>query len=265
MATMVEARAPKTAPPPEAVSSGWRKPHGDCVHIFESDPDLLSGVDPASADFLRRRVVAPRLWIEPGGWTPPADLQERAPFGLLVLDGLLVRSVSLEDRECPELIGAGDLVRPWAGRAENGLVPCRTSWSALERTTVAILDERFAAVAARCPSVLSALLARSVERSHGLALHLAIAHVRHAELRLSMLLWHLADRWGKVTPAGVHVPLVLTHELLAHLSCMRRPTASSALQRLVRAGEIARRPDGTWLLLGDPPQEAGPEPDPVAA
>jgi hypothetical protein len=40
----------------------------------------------------------------------------------------------------------------------------------------------------------------------------------------------------------------------AHLACMRRPTASTALQRLSREGEVLRRVDGTWLLLGGPPQ-----------
>ncbi len=100
---------------------------------------------------------------------------------------------------------------------------------------------------------MSNLLSRSVQRSRALAFHLAIAHVRHAETRLHMLLWHLADRWGRVTPAGVHVPLALTHETLAHLVCMRRPTASTALQRLRCAGDIDRRRDGTWVLTRTPP------------
>ena len=30
-----------------------------------------------------------------------------------------------------------------------------------------------------------------------------------------MLLWYLAERWGRVTPDGVIVPLRLTHETLA--------------------------------------------------
>jgi CRP-like cAMP-binding protein len=93
--------------------------------------------------------------------------------------------------------------------------------------------------------------------SRTLAFHLAIVHVRHAETRLHLLLWHLADRWGRVTPQGVHLPLALTHERLAHLVCMRRPTASTALQRLSKAGELRRMRDGTWLLTGTPPQ-SGP-------
>jgi hypothetical protein len=58
-----------------------------------------------------------------------------------------------------------------------------------------------------------------------------------------MLFWQLADRWGQMTPEGVVLPLPLTHELLGQLVGLHRPTTSTALQRLTRAGEIARRPD----------------------
>jgi CRP/FNR family cyclic AMP-dependent transcriptional regulator len=56
-----------------------------------------------------------------------------------------------------------------------------------------------------------------------------------------------------MTAQGIVLPLPLTHELLGQLACLHRPTTSTALQRLVRAGEIARRADRGWLLLGEPP------------
>lgn len=225
----------------------------DGVRVFDADPDLLAGLDPAASDLLRRRVTVGKMWVEPGPWSPPMD-GERCErwFGLLVLDGLVLRSLHVEGRDCPELVGAGDVLRPW-DHDDAASVPADVSWTALERTTLAVLDQRFAAAVARWPSIMSELLSRSVQRSRTLSFHLAIAHVRHAETRLRMLLWHLADRWGRVTPAGVHVPLALTHETLAHLVCMRRPTASTALQALSRSGEVERRRDGTWLLTGEPP------------
>lgn len=228
---------------------------GDLVRVFDEDPDLLGDLDPATVDLLRHRAVAPKLWIDPGPWTPPAPEHQRGWFGLLVLEGLIVRSVQLEDRDCPEVIGAGDLLRPW-DHDEEISIPVSVSWSAHERTTLAILDDRFARVICRWPTIVSGLLARSVRRSRTLAFQRAIVHVRHAETRLRMLLWHLADRWGRVTLQGVHLPLALTQETLAHLSCMRRPTASTALQILTRNGELERRPDGTWLLKGDRPSAA---------
>ncbi len=220
------------------------------MRVFDEDPDLLSGLDPASVDLLRHRAVAPKLWVEAGPWTPPVAEDQRGWFGLLVLEGLIIRSVHLEGRDCPEVVGAGDLLRPW-DHDHDSSIPVAISWSALERTTLAVLDERFAAIICRWPTVAAGLLSRAAQRSRSLAFQRAIVHVRRAETRLRMLLWHLADRWGRVTPHGVHLPLALTHETLAHLSCMRRPTASTALQVLIRSGELERRRDGTWLLKGD--------------
>jgi hypothetical protein len=227
-------------------------PHTDVVRVFDAEPDLLTGLSAREVDLLRRRATAPKLWVEEGPWTPPAaDSSESRSFGLLVVEGFMLRSVELDGRQCPELVGPGDVLRPWdepAGSVANG-----ASWTALERASLAVLDQRITAIACRWPSIMAQLLSRTVQRSRSLALHLAIAHVRHAELRVHMLFWHLADRWGRMTPSGVHLPLRLRHELVAQLACMRRPTASSAVSRLARSGELAREPDGTWLLTGTPP------------
>lgn len=245
------APAARAAAAPEGLA-----PREDLVRVFAADPDLLRGLDPSATELLRRRAAVPKVWVDAGPWQPSLDAEGMSGcFGFLVLEGLMIRSLEVEERTCPELIGAGDLLRPW-DHVEESCVPSQSSWTALERTSLAVLDERFAAVVARWPTIMSGLLSRTVQRSRSLAFHLAIVHVRHAETRLRMLLWHLADRWGKVTPNGVHLPLALTHELLAHLVCMRRPTASTALQRMTRAGELERRADGTWLLTGDPPLAA---------
>ena len=224
----------------------------DVVRVFDEDPDLLAGIDPAAIDLLRRRVVVPTLSVDAGPWPAPVENTSQSSVGLLVLDGLMIRSLHLAGRDCPELIGAGDLLRPWDCERE-GSVAMSVSWTALESTTLAVLDERFAALICRFPTIMAALLSRSVQRSRTLAFLLGIAHIRHADTRLQTLLWHLADRWGRVTPAGVHLPLRLTHETLAQLVCMRRPTASTTLRGLASAGEVARRRDGTWLLTGQPP------------
>jgi DNA-binding transcriptional ArsR family regulator len=63
----------------------------------------------------------------------------------------------------------------------------------------------------------------------------------------------MADRWGKVTPEGVHVPLKLTHQLLGRVIGAQRPSVTTALKQLMEDGLVSRREDGTWLLHGDPP------------
>ena len=221
-------------------------PRDDVVHVFQHVGELLDGLDERTADVLRRRATVRREWVDRGAWEPSPSYGLRAGFGLLVIEGLLVRTLDLDGRRCPELVGRGDVLRPWEESERTS--DCKTSWTALERTQLAVLDERFARVVCRWPIVMSNLLRGSVERSRSLAFHLAIAHVRHADVRLGLLLWHLADRWGRAGPDGVHLPLALTHEVLAQLACMRRPTASSALQRLARRGDAWRRADGTWML-----------------
>ncbi len=49
-----------------------------------------------------------------------------------------------------------------------------------------------------------------------------------------MLLWHLADRWGRVRSEGVVLPLRLTHSVLADLVAARRPTVTTSLSELAR-------------------------------
>ena len=105
----------------------------------------------------------------------------------------------------------------------------------------------------RC--VIETFTARAAERAHTLAFNVAIHCLRHVHLRVLALLWHLADRFGRVTREGTHVPLPLSHADLAELVGAQRPSVSVALKRLADAGEVRRAPDNGWLLSHDPPSE----------
>jgi CRP/FNR family transcriptional regulator, cyclic AMP receptor protein len=63
----------------------------------------------------------------------------------------------------------------------------------------------------------------------------------------------------------VVVPLALTHRILGQLVGARRPTVSTALSELAERGELVRRPDGSWLLRGDPPDASSLARRPTAA
>ena len=86
---------------------------------------------------------------------------------------------------------------------------------------------------------------------------LAIAHHQRVDDRLILTLWHLADRWGRVSAEGVILPLALPHQRLADLIGAHRPSVTTATGALIRANRLKRRHDGTWLLLGPPPDEMG--------
>jgi CRP-like cAMP-binding protein len=95
-----------------------------------------------------------------------------------------------------------------------------------------------------------------VARSRQLTVNMAIVHQARVDVRLHMLMWHLAGRWGRVRADGVVVPLHLTHAVLSDLVAARRPTVTSALSDLGRRG-VVRAVDEGWLLCGDPPTPVG--------
>jgi hypothetical protein len=220
--------------------------------VLDHLEQALAGVRPAEAEMARNRCIAPRIVLGTGTWQPPADAEAcRKWMGLLVLDGLLTRTVSVEGLRAQELLGPGDVLRPWDDDSTSRSVEISTSWKVLERASVALLDGRFAATSARWPAVASALVGAAVRRSQNRAILLAIARARSAETRLLLLFWHLADRWGRVGPDGIHIPVQLTHARHSELVCLRRASGSAALARLRAAGRLRRTGEGTWVLNPD--------------
>ena len=121
---------------------------------------------------------------------------------------------------------------------------------------LAVLDARWAARMATWPSVGCELAGRGVMRSRRLVVTLAISQQPRLDVRLWMLLWDLAERYGTVHGDGVHLDAPLTHESLAHLAAARRPSVSSALSRLTERGVLERR-RSEWILRGEPPSSNG--------
>ena len=223
------------------------------VRVLEVDPDLGDQLDPASREAAGRFAVAEEIRVPPGPWDPHARFGDgRGNLGLLVLSGVIKREVELANSAGAELLGQGDVIRPWQEDAsvERQAGP---AWEVLEPTRLALLDRRFAAVAARWPALVEALLARAIQRSRDLAFHMALSHMTRVDVRLQAFFWHLADRWGRVGPEGVVVPLRLTHRTIAALVGAQRPSVTTALGTLADRRVLSRRDDGTWLLHGDPP------------
>jgi CRP-like cAMP-binding protein len=175
-------------------------------------------------------------------------------IGLLILDGLIARRVGVAGRFGAELLGDGDLLRPWQQEDGSTTLPHTPKWTALKPTRFALLDAEFALRVTRYPEILSTLFGRALRRSRHIAVNMAIVQQPRIDLRLHMLFWELADRWGKVRQDGVHLPLYLTHSMLANLVAARRPTVTKALGELaVRSAVVWTGED--WLLPGDPPEE----------
>jgi len=100
--------------------------------------------------------------------------------------------------------------------------------------------------------VTGRIVGRSVQRSRDLVVNMAIVQQARVDVRLHLLLWHLAGRWGRVRSDGVSLSLPVTHDVLADLVAARRPTVTSALAELAKRGTVLPTDDG-WLLTGPPP------------
>jgi CRP/FNR family cyclic AMP-dependent transcriptional regulator len=154
--------------------------------------------------------------------------------GLLVLDGLIAFETRVVDRVAAELLGPGDLLQRPCDRTE-ALITQLGDWRILSPARLALLDGEFADRVRPVPKIIESLLRRAARRSSEIDALRAITGQPRLEVRLVLLFWLLAARWGRVEPAGIRLSLPLTHRLLGQLVAAERPSVTHALKRLARA------------------------------
>jgi CRP-like cAMP-binding protein len=177
----------------------------------------------------------------------------RTSLGVLVLDGIVARHLTLAGSEAMELLGEGDVINPWTADPQAGFLPASTHWSIVSPARLLIVDRALVSRISGRRDVLEALSAGAAERAARQALHQAIAQLPRVELRLLALFWHLATRWGRIGPEGVVLPLPFSHATLGRLVGARRPTVSLALGELAERGYVRRRENGSWQLEAEAP------------
>jgi hypothetical protein len=234
------------------------------VSLLELDPDLGRELGPDREQAAARHVTVPVETLEPGPFKRDTNTLKQS-LGFLVIDGVLMRSHSIGKVVSAELIGSGDVIRPPLTGHELSMIEADSNWEVLAHAHIASLDMAFLQAAARWPEIVVALFERSVQRSRFIAFQLALSHVRRVDSRLLLLFWRLADRWGRVTPEGIVVPLRITHAALGKLTGAQRPSVTTALKQLQQADRVKRRSDGSWLLSGDPPNPQDPMWEPLTA
>lgn len=224
------------------------------IAILDWDPDLAEDLPEPQLALAQRQVLADVVAYPAGPWQVGTDdFDGTASLGLLVLEGLLAREVTVGDYTCAELLGPGDLIQPWLRIGQEQSVATEIDWDAVEPVTMAVLDRPFCQRAAHWPEIQAAIARRVMQRTHWLAFHLAVCGLRRVDDRLLSVLWHFADRWGTVTPEGVRLDIRLTHEVLAAVTGARRPSVTTALGRLAEDELVRSLPRSRWLLLGSPP------------
>jgi hypothetical protein len=234
------------------MSSTTTLPCANVCRILAEDPELGEALGQPERSNATEACVARTVRVPRGRWTVDWETGVRAGIGLLVIDGLLLRRIGIHGRFGAELLGEGDLLRPWQG--EDSPLEWTSAWRVLEPGRLAILDADAARRMAPYPELTGRLVARALQRARNLAINMAIVHQARVTDRLRILLWHLADRWGRVRTEGVVLTLPLTHALLADLVAARRPTVTTALAELSRQ-RLVQGTDSGWLLCGEPPGE----------
>jgi CRP/FNR family transcriptional regulator, cyclic AMP receptor protein len=221
------------------------------IHLLEADPDLGEPLPPDARKTATELIRVRTFRVSKGRWKPPA--LDHGATGLLLLEGLMVRTLALGRVSSSEMVGPTDIIRPWENDLIPSLVPTVTDWRVLEQARVALLDAGTTQLIGRWPELCAAVAGRLLRRSRSLAFLMAAQHFVRVEDRLLATLWHLASMWGRVTPQGTVVPFRLTHEMLASIIGAQRPTTTTAIHSLMRQGRLDRDQRRHYVLLGDVP------------
>jgi CRP/FNR family cyclic AMP-dependent transcriptional regulator len=107
------------------------------VAVLDVDPELGQGLAPDQLAAARAVAITTVVTLPRGAWRPPARAGAGGHLGLLVLDGLLTRTIGLLGRTSMQLLGAEDLVRPWDDDGSIGSVPRTVTWTVHEPARVA--------------------------------------------------------------------------------------------------------------------------------
>src|SRR6201989_2331304 len=137
---------------------------GGMAPLLDLDPDLGRGLPPALYEQVRRWLVVPVWSLRRGHWAAGLEPGDDM-MGFLVLDGVIARSVSLGRIAYPELLGAGDLLRPWQPHAHPGPLAVQVEWQVIEPSRVAVLDHRFGGLVCRWPEGVDEVVGRVQPRA----------------------------------------------------------------------------------------------------
>src|SRR4051812_22567121 len=140
----------------------------DSVSVLDVDAGL-AGVLPADQLESARQATPAAVVRAPAGPWRSAQNAERARggYGMLLLDGLLIRRVGVEGRYGAELLGPGDLLRPWQHDSDGdggGTLSLTWTWRVAAPARLAVLDQRWAQRASGWPQLGAELAGRALAR-----------------------------------------------------------------------------------------------------
>ena len=243
----------------QGVRKGVRAVPAGPIRLFDEDPELRTALSelPAAAARGANELLVRSWGLSRGSWDPADNppLQE-SDCGYLILDGLLLCRVRVGPRCSAELLGAGDVFRTDDADTHGyATVASEASFRVLSPTSIVVLERDLMARIENLPGIATRFERRLTERVRSLNVRLAIIQVPRLATRLHLLLWHLADRWGRRRPDGALIPFRLSHQVLAEYCSAQRTSVLAAIHELERSGALERNEEGFWLLHAKPPSE----------
>jgi CRP-like cAMP-binding protein len=227
------------------------------IQLFAEEPELRTALSSLPAEAARAagdlRVLT---WhLKTGSWDPLDNPPLQDPdCGYLILEGLLLARVQVGSRCSAELLGAGDFFRPDDADTHGyARVQSERTFRVLESMRIVGLDSELLARISSLPGIAAHLQRRLTQRVRSLNVRLAIVQVPQLATRLHLLLWHLADRWGRASPDEALVPFRLSHSVLADCVSAHRTSVLAAMHELEESGAIERNENGHWLMHAEPP------------
>jgi len=112
------------------------------VSILDRDPDLAEDLSDEQFAIARKQVVADVESYPRGVWAVGSgDFDHVASLGLLLLEGLLARQVTVGGHTCAEILGPGDVLQPWLLVGPEPSVATRSTgrWSNRRRQLCSIV------------------------------------------------------------------------------------------------------------------------------
>lgn len=220
------------------------------VMLLEAEPSLAHGIERQQLEEAREILTADVLDIKAGPWEEAGETPPHPLFlGYMILEGAVTREIIISGRPSLELLGPGDLIRPWVVPEPLKAMDVTAEWSLVSEGKFAVVNEDFHLQAREFPSVLTELMDRVVSRARWLGFQVALCQVPRIDLRLLLLFRYLAERWGDDVPRGTKIPIRLSHRNLAAMIGARRPKVSSELAGLAEQDLVSQDSDGTWTFF----------------
>jgi hypothetical protein len=194
-------------------------------HVLREDANLRAAIPTADRDKATHECIAAEARLHVGRWSRAEVDTMPGGIGLLVLHGLLIRHVQVGGRFSAELLGEGDVLRPWQLPEARPTLRYTSEWRVLEPTRLAVLDGRVARRFAHYPELTGRLAERALERSRRLAVNMAIVQQPRVRMRRPM---------GLRTSRG-HAPALAHHPRRAGGPCRR--ATPNRFERTLPLGE----------------------------